>query len=75
MVAALTVALHCLVVVVVVVVVLAGRSFLHEFGYDDVVVPVHTASGSVALIHAGELAPGTPVLDADYSTRIGSTVQ
>ncbi len=34
-----------------------ARSYYHEFGFDEVVVPVHTYEGSVALITIAELAP------------------
>ena len=45
-----------------------GRSFLHECGYDAVVIPVHTHRGVVALTSAAtpnkvtssKFKPGTP---------------
>ena len=40
-----------------------GRSFLHECGYDAVVIPVHTHRGVVALTSAATLAINTPVFD------------
>jgi hypothetical protein len=40
-----------------------GRSFLHECGYDAVVIPVHTHRGAVALPVAAALAVNTPAFD------------
>lgn len=34
-----------------------ARSYFHEFGLDDVVVPVHTPQGSVELMRVSQLAP------------------
>ena len=39
-----------------------GRSYLHEFGFDDVVVPVHGRDGRLVLSSVAALAPNTPVL-------------
>ena len=47
-----------------------GRAFMHEFGYDDVIVPVHTASGSVDLITVANLAPCTYPCTAVFTQAV-----
>jgi hypothetical protein len=49
-----------------------GRAYFHESDRDNVIVPVHDATGGVQLFTVAQLTPESPVLDDDWVTRSSS---